>query len=286
MSLPADTAVIHEPPNLQGVQLLAADYRHQSFSRHSHEGYAFGIIERGELRFRYLGASCRAVSGTINCACPGESHDGHGADKNGWSYRMFYIDCQRIAEIVAELGGADRGLPFIRAGVLIDRCLARDIGAAHVRLMNPVDGTIGGEECLFDLVTRLIVRHAEGAYREEPVRSVPDSVRRAIELIEDRFDTNLTLEELAEVAGLSRYHLVRVFNCKTGLTPHRYLVQVRVRRAEQLLRKGVDLAEVAYLTGFADQSHLNRTFKAHRGVTPGCYRNFIQDNPASPPLSS
>ena len=78
--------------------------------------------------------------------------------------------------------------------------------------------------------------------------------------------------DLACCAGVSRYHLIRVFSEETGLTPHRYLQAVRANRARDLLAAGVDPAEVAARSGFADQAHMGRVYKSFYGITPGSYR--------------
>ena len=76
---------------------------------------------------------------------------------------------------------------------------------------------------------------------------------------------------LAAAAGLSPYYFIRVFRQAVGLTPHAYLVQLRVETAKRLLDRGQPVVEAALAAGFADQSHLTRHFKRIVGVTPGQY---------------
>jgi len=75
-----------------------------------------------------------------------------------------------------------------------------------------------------------------------------------------------------ERGDCERTREVRSFTRELGLPPHAYLVQVRLRKAAQLIRQGISLIEVAFETGFVDQSHLNRHFIKTYGVTPGTYR--------------
>jgi AraC-like DNA-binding protein len=82
---------------------------------------------------------------------------------------------------------------------------------------------------------------------------------------------NPSLEQLSALAGLSQYHLVRVFRQETGLPPHTYLTQTRIERAKEQLQAGEPIAAVAATTGFADQSHFTKRFKRIVGVTPGQY---------------
>ena len=81
-----------------------------------------------------------------------------------------------------------------------------------------------------------------------------------------------SLAELAQMAGMSRYQLIRAFRTATGMTPHAYQLNLRINQARVWLRSGEEMADVAYRLGFADQSHFQRVFKAHAGVTPGRYR--------------
>ncbi|WP_199775933.1 MULTISPECIES: helix-turn-helix transcriptional regulator [unclassified Enterobacter] len=71
---------------------------------------------------------------------------------------------------------------------------------------------------------------------------------------------------------MSRYQLIRAFRAVTGMTPHAYQLNRRVNQARQWLQSGSEITDIAYRLGFADQSHFQRVFKAHTGVTPGCYR--------------
>ena len=97
------------------------------------------------------------------------------------------------------------------------------------------------------------------------------SVRRARAVIDDRSVENLSLCELAAVAGISREQLVRSFHKSVGMPPHKYLLHVRVEKAKTLLESGASVVAVAFEVGFYDQSHLTRWFKRFVGLTPAAY---------------
>ena len=80
------------------------------------------------------------------------------------------------------------------------------------------------------------------------------------------------MKELAQLAGMSRFQLIRTFRAATGMTPHAYQLNLGVNRARDGLQAGSALADIACELGFADQSHLQRVFKAHAGISPGRYR--------------
>jgi transcriptional regulator GlxA family with amidase domain len=83
----------------------------------------------------------------------------------------------------------------------------------------------------------------------------------------------VSLPELAAISGFSISHFARSFKASTGLSPHRWLLQARVRRAQRvLLEADAPLVEVALASGFADQSHLTRVFRTVTGEAPGAWR--------------
>ena len=104
-----------------------------------------------------------------------------------------------------------------------------------------------------------------------PVGLEARAVRRAREYLHAHAHELVSLEELAGVVGLSKYHLARVFARETGLPPHTYQQRLRLARALPLLRQGALAGEVAYELGYADQAHFSRTFKESFGLTPRAY---------------
>jgi AraC family transcriptional regulator len=104
----------------------------------------------------------------------------------------------------------------------------------------------------------------------------PSTLRRCIEFMDARLDGALRLSELASEAGLSASHFVRSFRHSTGKTPYQYLLLRRVERARTAMRdRRASLAEVAVVSGFADQHHLARVFRRITGLTPSSYRRSL-----------
>lgn len=102
------------------------------------------------------------------------------------------------------------------------------------------------------------------------------AVVRLQELLAADFQQTPSLEQMAAEVGLSRFHLLRSFQKHTGLSPRQWAMQLRTRRAQGLLRLGLPAGEVAHRLGFADQSHLNRHFRAAYGISPGRYQACVR----------
>lgn len=130
-----------------------------------------------------------------------------------------------------------------------------------------------------DKNTALIEFIGDSKYGTGPVKAFPvmaSDISRAlhnvIEVLQHAERQPWALSELASLSGLSRYQLIRAFRAATGMTPHAYQLNLRINKARHWLHSGCDITDIAYRLGFADQSHFQRVFKAHTGVTPGCYR--------------
>jgi AraC-like DNA-binding protein len=101
----------------------------------------------------------------------------------------------------------------------------------------------------------------------------PGAMRRVREYVETHLCESIDLAALAGIAGLSLYHFARAFKQSAGVTPHHYLVERRVSRAQEMLaRTEMSLSEIALATGFSDQSHFARHFRQTLGMTPGQFR--------------
>ena len=101
----------------------------------------------------------------------------------------------------------------------------------------------------------------------------PATMRRIRAYVDAHLGGSIDLATLAGVAGVSIHHFARGFKQSAGVTPHHYLIQKRVERAQDLLAQtDRSLSEIAYAVGFSDQSHLARHFRHMLGVTPGQFR--------------
>ena len=256
-------------------ELLRATFRTRTFARHAHDRFAIGVIEAGGLAFRYRGAEVLAPAGWVNLAFPGEAHSGHAAGSEGWTYRMFYLDPAQVAAVAKTLDPLAREMPFIPAGAVWDPPLARRIADLHRCCEDPGAEPLERQVRLGLLIMDVLRRHSVSP-GERPSRTLRSEVQVARGFIDETFEHPILLHELATLAGINPFSLVRSFTRELGMPPHAYLVQVRVHRAAVLLQQGVSPAQAALDVGFADQSHLNRHFLRCYGITPGVYRKAFR----------
>jgi AraC family transcriptional regulator len=134
------------------------------------------------------------------------------------------------------------------------------------------------QDLLIGSLTKTLSAHLLRSYGalSEPYGRVAGSnvaaIRRALEFMREPLDTRISLTDLADASGISRFHLTRLFKKQFGLSPIAYLERARIERAKNLIQRAeMSLAEVALTAGFADQSHFTRRFKRYVGHTPGAY---------------
>lgn len=262
--------VVARPAGLPGVELLHAIDTHHYFPKHFHDTYCVPVQERGAMVSLYRSRRNVLTPGDVDFLEPGEVHTSWEGDGSGWSYRCLYLEPPFVAFAGLELG--DRRIPPLRQLVPTkDGALFAALQAAHAGLLRSKDASLAGETRLAQAVAALLQRCSAAALAGARAGAEPAKVGRVRQFLHDCFDRRVRLAELADVAGLNPVYLVRAFRTATGLPPHAYQRQLRINRAQALLRRGGSPADVAAATGFADQSHLTRAFRNALGITPAAY---------------
>ena len=102
-----------------------------------------------------------------------------------------------------------------------------------------------------------------------------NDINRELDIIKNQIIGNpeieLSIAEMSQRVNISSYHLIRKFSSENGLTPHKFQMQCRIRKAQELLREGYKVIDVAQMVGFCDQSHLDRVFRKQVGISPEEY---------------
>ncbi|MEK8081255.1 AraC family transcriptional regulator [Pseudomonas sp. XK-1] len=251
-------------------ELLSARYSTQSFGRHSHDRYAIGVISSGVEKLFYRGGYYLGSAGSVVTISPGEIHDGLPGHDQGWAYRMLYIDPQWVNRVVFQERCSADHIHLFQAALSQAPDFAQTFLHQH-QIIERSNPSLERETILLDLLAQLFER--SGA----PIAPVSAAEQHAVKMIkrklEDEFDKQIPLEELAQLVNLDPLYLIRVFKKSVGVSPHSYQIQKRIAQVQKLLRTGASLAEASFACGFFDQSHMTRAFKKVVGITPGSFRN-------------
>jgi AraC-like DNA-binding protein len=197
---------------------------------------------------------------------PEHRHRGTRLDDGPWSARLIVLPAAFLMATLDEPPAVVRS-PITRP-VVRDAALRSRLLAVH-RASELGEGTRFARECA--LLALLDDLASVGGASERP--AADPAVVATVELLRDRVVDHLDLDTISVAVGESKFRLLRRFRAVTGMTPHQFLVSMRITQARRLLATGVAPAEVAAMTGFADQSHLNRRYRRRIGFTPGRYRD-------------
>lgn len=253
-------------PAIDGIEILHARFLRHEYARHAHEAATVALMDSGSAAFRYMGMDFTAHKGDVFLINADEVHTGRPAGQTGYRYRVLYLDAAALRPLLAD----DAGGPPLRFGQTIVRApdVAGLLRRTHAALAD--DGVpMAAESLLLTLSRLLAVRYGD---RPAPAPGQGRGHAREVAVARDYLEAHATekvsLRDLSRVTLMSPYRLARMFSAETGMPPHGYQTQLRVRLARRLLTSDMPATEVAARTGFCDQAHLNRVFKRYTGVTP------------------
>ena len=261
-----DPELMVEAYQFQGVM--------QAFPNHFHEHYVIGFIERGRRNLKVRGQCLLTAPGDLLLFNPGENHACEAYQNQPLDYRCINIGPDAMAKAAREILGTETQPVFTRS-VVFHSDLIDDLRELHGMILRGERG-VQKEERFYFLLEQLLRDYAE-AGEQSQAPEIRAEVRAVCDYLAANRSEQVSLDALSEIAGLSKYHLLRAFTKETGITPYSYLETIRIDRAKTLLRQGVSTAEVALSAGFSDQSHFTNVFKRFNGLTPGQYRRVFAE---------
>ncbi|MCC7598304.1 AraC family transcriptional regulator [Janthinobacterium sp. FW305-129] len=259
--MPGTTAFWRDP-FLPHVESRRACHSRACYKPHSHPTFSIGAVDAGSSVFTGShGRQAALRAGSLVLVPAGCVHACNPLPDAVWSYQMLHLDAQWLQANIPPLCTDS-------ASVLHDPALYAQFCAMNALLFSPAPPA---EKQAALLAFLHACAGASGA-TSLPSRAarIPAQLRQVLQALQEQ--PLASLESLSALAGMSRYQLIRAFRAATGMTPHAYQLNLSVNRARDGVQAGNALADIACELGFSDQSHLQRVFKAHAGITPGRYR--------------
>lgn len=272
--VPGERIRLLDGRTLVGTEWILAS-RAMRWWRVFHDEYELCLLPPDE-NDRYGGASYTYRNWHISCR-PGsvyflEPDTLHSVDRlyEPSNYYVIKIEREVVARLAEELGLGQR--PHFRAASTDSVRLIEAMTALSATVTTTVSDRLEQESLLMRVLRLALIEGAEVPTRE-PRDAPARELARARDYLHARATAAVTLSDLCEVSGLSRYQLIRSFARTYGLPPHAYQMQLRVAEARRQLAAGVRASAVE--VGFFDQSHLTRYFKRAYAVTPAAYQRAI-----------
>ncbi len=258
-------------PIFQGVEALSC-VGDRSFENHLHSGYVIWLNSEGGERFAVDGSSEVLQQGCVSIIEPGVIHSNFPVNAQKRHLRSLYVEESFFVELAHKLQCSASDC-YLLGGTFKDQIIWKEFIRLHEMILSGC-GAMPVETELIEVFSSLL-RKRSNLKVLDPTMRCDVRLQRVKEYLHDNIASSIQLDDLAAVAGCSSWHLIRLFRENMQMTPHAYLVQMRLEYARQLISKGVALADSAFSSGFSDQSHLTRKFSIRYGVTPRTYQKQI-----------
>jgi AraC-like DNA-binding protein len=279
-----ERVVIVRPAALDGIELWNVQDSKRKWTIH-HEAYTFCAVDRWlepdrNQSWWYRRRTHSMTKTSMMLLEPGELHRTLRVPRS--DFRVLIVEPEFVHELLGEPD--ERHLFHFREGQHTDPCLVASFQSLCARIEHrshdaqPVARRRSEREtCSTDpaeLEEQLVrflhdVMQAAGERRVVHRAVCQKSVRLARDYIHENFTRKISLSDLARLAALSPYHFARSFRAEMGLSPYRYLRQVRIGWALTLQRTGLPPAWVSHAAGFYNQAEMTRAFLKELGFTPG-----------------
>lgn len=259
-------------PDLPQIELHQRTRWTQGNPSHVHWVFAMTAIERGVSIEKARGRSVDMTPGSIALIEPGEAHAGDVPAGRHYSSRTVRIDAALLNRWLPQITGQRRNGFHLGHAIFRDQALSEDLLRLWAVLERP-GARLEKEHALLAMIEALHARHGTTRPLSAPGGRERPAVKRACEFLQENYSENVSLDRLAALTGTTAFHLAKLFTREVGVPPHAFQIQVRLRKATEMLAAGQPQAQVALDAGFADQSHLCRAFKRRFGVPPGRYRH-------------
>jgi len=267
------SVIFHEIPYLPYISAVTGTIAQNEFPLHVHESLCLGLSIKGERIIRSDKLEITAPEGSLFLIPPKTAHSCTTGKNENHSYKIIVIKPGFLNLVFPETS-ADKNKNPCFVISLLDDIFLKELLVSFFSCLEEGEDELRLSEIAFEIGARLCVKHALFKTKFEEHISGEMSVRKATGYLEKNWDQQILLEKLGKEAGMSPYHLLRVFRRGMGITPHVYLLNIRIKKAVALLSKGMTPADVAAMTGFTDQSHFTKVFRRQVGVTPGLFQEI------------
>ncbi|MEJ5124556.1 AraC family transcriptional regulator [Comamonas sp. MYb21] len=258
-------------PALPFVESRRASQSRACYKPHHHPSFSIGAVDGGHSVFTGAEAGPVRLSPGALVFVPAERvHACNPAPDAAWSYQMLHLDAAWLQALREEYADpASMANEPVR--IVNDPARYQRFCQLNAQLFSQAD-VADKEASLVEFIGDLDSQQGLHIHALAVPTQLARQIRPALDCLRASPCASIPLDQLADLAGMGRYQTIRAFRKVTGLAPHAWQLNHRINLAKQQLRGPDGIAAVALQLGFADQAHFQRVFKAHTGVTPGCFR--------------
>jgi AraC-like DNA-binding protein len=237
-----------------------------------HRNICIAVVVAGSFQYRSRAGRALLAPGSLLLGNAGQTYECGHTHATGDRCISFAYAPEYFEQVTAD--AARSGAAFQTAALPPMRAMSPAVTRACAGLAGGAVNELMWEELGVGLaVDSLQLANGDTHGSREALPSAEARVTRVVRMMEERPEEPHSLASLAKTARLSPYHFLRTFEAVVGLTPHQYVMRMRLRRAAvQLVQEKSTVLDVAFDCGFGDVSNFNRSFRAEFGVSPRAFR--------------
>ncbi len=269
----SDTTVeFWSDPQMPYVETRRACQSRICYKSHSHPTFSIGAVDCGISRFSSYFAQDQQIQAGSLVIIPAEiEHSCNPLENEVWSYQMMHLDAHWVVQLFSELVEDIEQLypqhvPVLKPQIIHHSDAYQSFTQLNQVLFDSSSSISFKQQKLVEVLSEILLSHFELDLLKQS-DYFQKYLSRMIALIE-RSQHILSLDELSQAVGISRYAIIRLFKNNFGLTPHAYQLNQKINTARHLLKSGQTIVQTAHALGFNDQSHFHHVFKSHTGITP------------------
>ena len=242
------------------------------YQKHFHETFSLGVNKEGKSIYVNRDNKYMLAKNKLSIINPYDVHSCNSTGEVLNKYYMMYLDVSWCENIQKTLDSSIKSFQNLSLDLLDDEVL-------YTRFINLCDFIYEENSILekenellnfyFDFFS-LFIKNSNKVQNSEEF----DSIRS---FLEKHYKENFTLDEISNLFNLNTFYIIRLFKSNINMTPHTYLLNVKINQSKKLLKEGCSIVETALECGFYDQSHFHRNFVKYTANTPKEYQlNFVQ----------
>lgn len=243
------------------------------YKKHFHDTFSLGINEQGlSIYTNNDKAYTLDDSSGLSIVNPYAVHSCNSCTEVLNIYYMLYLDVSWCRDIQKSID--DRAIDFVNLPV--DILEDKNFYDEYLDLCKFLfsDSYILDKE---DMVIDFFVKFFSLYLHKSEVPNISEEFDEIVSYLQENYKENISIEELSKLFNLNTFYIIRLFKSKINLTPHAFMINLKINKAKELLQNGYSIVDTALECGFFDQSHFHRNFTKIVATTPKEYKlNFVQ----------
>ncbi len=251
----------------QQLSFINNKFENINMAKHFHDEYSFSLIYDGNHSYENEKEKFIFGSGMIQVVNPYEIHS---TKNSSWSYLNIMPSTELINDIAKDLTQDESKKDILFHPIITDTKTIKLFQHLFMLMSKNKENKIEIDTAMIEFFEYIIRFHSSQSNEKiVNITCTKKELNKALEYMND-YDKKdeITLSDISEQIGISKYHFIKEFKKYIGITPNQYLQIKKANWTKELLQQDIPLSHIAYECGFTDQSYMIKVFKKFYGYTP------------------